>query len=55
MESSDEGGDDLDFCDVRNRVPHLGKAYDVAMEELRRLLVDAVEIMLVLGQVHIAM
>ena len=46
MESSDEGGDDLGFRDVRNRVPHLRKACDVAMEELRRLLVDAVQIML---------
>ena len=46
MESSDEGGDDLSFRDFRNRIPHLGKAYDVAMEELRRLLLDAVQIML---------
>ena len=42
MESSDEGGDDLSFRDVGNRIPHLGKASDVAMEELERLLVDAV-------------
>ena len=41
MESSDKGGDDLSFR-VRNRIPHLRKASDVAMEELRRLLVDAV-------------
>ena len=40
MESSDEGGDDLSFHDVRNRIPHLGKASDVATEELRWLLVD---------------
>ena len=46
MESSDEGGDDLSFCDVRNRIPHLKKALDVAMEELRRLLIDALKIML---------
>ena len=47
MESSDEGGDDFSFRDVGNRIPHLGKASNVAMEELRWLLVDAVEIMLV--------
>ena len=46
MESSDEGGDDLYFCDVGNRIPYLGKASDVATEELGWLLVDAVEIML---------
>jgi len=46
VESSDEGGDDLSFHDVGNRVPHLGKASNVAAEELERLLVDAVEIML---------
>ena len=46
MESSDEGGDDLRFHDVGNRIPHLGKASDVATEELGWLLVDAVEIML---------
>ena len=42
MESSDEGGDDLSFHDVGNIIPHLRKAFDVAMEELGRLLVDAV-------------
>ena len=42
MESSDEGGDDLDFRDVWNRIPHLRKASDVATEELKRLLIDAV-------------
>ena len=42
MECSDEGGDDLYFHDVGNSVPHLRKTSDVAMEELRRLLVDAV-------------
>jgi hypothetical protein len=46
MESSDEGGDDLNFHDVGNRIPHLGKVFDVATEELTWLLVDAVEIML---------
>ena len=46
MESSDEGGDDLSFRDVRNRIPHLRKASDVAMEELGRLLVNAVQIVL---------
>ena len=45
-ESSDEGGDDLFFRDVGNRIPHLGKASDVATEELGRLLVNAVQIML---------
>ena len=34
MESSDEGGEDLRFYDVGNRIPHLGKASDVATEEL---------------------
>ena len=34
MESSDEGGDNLSFCDVRNRIPYLRKASDVATEEL---------------------
>ena len=46
MDSSDEGGDDFSFHDVRNRIPHLGKASNVAMEELGRLLVNAVQIML---------
>ena len=46
MESLDEGGDDLSFCDVGNRIPHLRKASDVATEELGWLLVDAVQIML---------
>ena len=46
MESSDKGGDDLCFRDVGNRIPHLGKASDVATKELRWLLVDAVQIML---------
>ena len=42
MESSNKGSDDFYFHDVGNRIPHLGKASDVAMEELGRLLVDAV-------------
>jgi len=46
VESSDEGGDDLNFSDVGNRVAHLEKASNVAVEELGRLLVDAVEITL---------
>jgi len=46
MESSDEGGDDLSFHDVRNRIPHLRKTSDVATEELGRLLVDVVQIVL---------
>ena len=46
MESLDEGSDDLSFCDVWNRIPHLRKASDVATEELGWLLVDAVQIML---------
>ena len=46
MVSSNEGGDDLRFRDVGNRIPHLGKASDVAAEELGWLLVDSVEIML---------
>ena len=45
MESSDEGGDDLGFHDVGNRIPHLRKASDVATKELGWLLVDAVKIM----------
>ena len=54
MESSDEGGDDISFRDVGNRILHLKKASNVAMEELRWLLVDAVEIMLGAGRVHVA-
>ena len=46
MKSSDEGSDDLSFRDVGNRVPHHGESSNVATEELGRLLVDAVEIML---------
>ena len=46
MASSNEGGDDLFFRDVGNRIPHLGKASDVATEELGWLLVNAVQIML---------
>ena len=46
VESSDESGDDLSFCDVGNRIPHLGKVLNVAAEGLGWLLVDAVEIML---------
>jgi len=46
MESLNEGGDYLNFHDVWNRIPHLRKASDVATEELGRLLVDAVQVML---------
>ena len=46
MKSSDNGGDYLSFRDVGNIIPHLGKASDIAAEELGRLLGDAVEIML---------
>jgi len=42
VESSNDGGDYLGFCDVGNRIPHLGKALDVATKELGQLLVDAV-------------
>ena len=42
MESSDDGGDDLYFRNVGNRIPHLGRAFDVATEELGQLLVDVV-------------
>ena len=34
VESSDEDGDDLSFCDVGNRIPHLGKVLNVAAEGL---------------------
>ena len=34
VESSDESGDDLSFCDVGNRIPHLGKVLNVAAEGL---------------------
>ena len=34
MESLDDGGDDLSFRDVGNRIPHLEKMSDVATEEL---------------------
>ena len=46
MESSDEGGDDFCFCDVGNRIPHLGKSSDVTMEELRRFLINSIQIVL---------
>ena len=46
MESSNKGGDDFCFHDVGNRIPHLGKSPDVAMEELKWFLVDAIQIML---------
>ena len=40
VESSGEGSDDLSFCDVGNRIPHLEKASNVATEELGWLLVE---------------
>ena len=46
MESLDKGGDDFCFCDVGNRIPHLGKASDVTVEELGWLLIDMVDIMI---------
>ena len=46
VKSSNEGGDNLSFRDIGNRIPHLGEASDVAAEELGWLLGDAVEIML---------
>ena len=46
IESSDEGGDDFCFCDVRNRIPHLRKTSDVATEKLGHFLIDAIQIML---------
>ena len=45
MESSDKGGDEFCFRDVGNRIPHLRKTSDVAMEELGRFLVDVIQIM----------
>ena len=49
VESSNKGGDDFSFRDVGDRVPHLRETPDVAMEELRWLLVDAAKIMLHAG------
>ena len=46
VKSSNEGGDDLSFRDIGDRIPHLGEASDVAAEELGLLLGDAVEIVL---------
>ena len=46
MESLDDGGDDLCFHDVGNRIPHLGKMSDIPTKELGRFLVDAIQIML---------
>ena len=46
MESSDEGSDDFYFRDVGNRICHLEKMSDVATEELGRLLIDVIQIML---------
>ena len=46
MESSDKGSDDFCSYDVGNRIPHLGKSTDVTMEELRRFLINAIQIVL---------
>ena len=46
MESLDNGSDDLCFHDVGNRISHIGKASYIATEELGRLLVNAVHIVL---------
>ena len=46
MESSDEGGDDLCFHDVGNRIPHNGKSPNVTTVKLGRFLIDAVQIVL---------
>ena len=46
MEYSDEDGDDFYFRDVGNRIPHLRKTSDVAMEELGQFLVDVIQNML---------
>ena len=46
VRSSNEGGDDLSFHDVGNRIPHLREMSNVAAKVLGWLLVDAVEIML---------
>ena len=46
MESSNEGGDDFCFRDVRNRIPHLEKMSDEATEKLRQFLIDAIQIVL---------
>ena len=46
MESSDTGGDDFSFRDVGNGIPYLKKMSDVATEELRWFLIDAIQIVL---------
>ena len=55
MESSDKGGDDFCFRDVGNRIPHLRKMSDVAMEELGRFLVYAIQMMFGARLSHVAM
>ena len=46
MESLNGGSDDLCFRDVGNRIPHLRKTSDVAIEELGWFLIDAIQIVL---------
>ena len=55
MDSSNKGGDDFCFHVVRNRIPHLRKASNVATEELGWLLVMRFRSCLVPGPVHVAM
>ena len=44
MESSNEGGDNLNFRDVGNRIPHLRKSSDVTMEDFGWFLIDVIHI-----------
>ena len=46
MESLNKGGDDFCFLDVGNRISHLGKTSDVAMEKLGRFLINTIQIVL---------
>ena len=46
MESSNKGGDDFYFRDVGNRIPHLEKSFDVTTKDLRRFLINAIQIVL---------
>ena len=55
MESSNKGGDDFCFHDVRNRIPHLGKAFDVATKKLGWFLINAIQIVVGARRVHVAM
>ena len=55
MESSNEGGDDLCFRDVGNRIPHLGKTSDVATGSSDGFWLMLLRSCLVHRRVHIAM